>query len=134
MNYPQELVDRYAAFYRPKKRGSNAATKPLAIAAKILLQPDNLRMSNEELKIAIAAQTSKLMGQIHRSTAEGYWVSHGEKEREAIEEFARFFVDEFFLKGCRGRRDLLCGNKFALVSHSCEWILEGADYSLKANG
>ena len=127
MNYPAELVGRYAEFYRPRlKRGrptAAGAVKPLTIASKILLHPDNLRMQDDEIKLAIASETGKLMQQIHRSTAEGFWVLEGELERSAIEEFARFFVENFFREGCYGRRDLLSGNKFSLITHSCEWLI-----------
>jgi CRISPR-associated protein Csc3 len=82
-------------------------------------------MQSDELKTAISAECSKLMQQCHRGTAEGRYVTAGDSEREAIAEFSRFFVDDFFKAACFGRRDLLSGNKFALVEHSCEWIVKG---------
>lgn len=126
MNYPEELTSRMAAFYRSKKKGTDAVVRPLTIAAKILLSVENLRMSEDELKLAIASQNAELMSQIRSGQAKGLCVlAEGKEEREAIAEFARFFVDEFFLKACQGRRDLLTGNKFKLVKRSCEWITEG---------
>jgi CRISPR-associated protein Csc3 len=130
MNYSQELVDRYTAFYLPKKKkgtySSTGTVKPLKIAAKILLHGDNLTMSKDELKNSIAAECSKLMNQCRGNRAEGFCVSSGATEREAIAEFARFFVEDFFEVGCFGRRDLLSGNKFALMEHTCEWLIKGA--------
>jgi CRISPR-associated protein Csc3 len=136
MNFPNELVSRYARFYRPiRKKGrisSRAAVRPLEIASKILLHPDNTRMDSNELVLSIAAECFKLMQRIHSGTTEGLFVTNGEDEKKAIKEFSRFFVEEYFLKACHGRHDILSGNKFALVLHTCEFII--SDYKWGENG
>ena len=135
MNYPQEMVDLYAAFYRPRiRRGvitSANAVKPIDIAGKILLHPDNFDKDLDELKDSIAAENYKLMRQVHAGTSAGCSVLRGEAEKQAIRDFAVFFVDRFFLEGCYGRRDLLSGNKFALVKHTCEFLINDPKYRLK---
>jgi CRISPR type I-D-associated protein Csc3/Cas10d len=90
--------------------------------------------SPEELKDMISAQLMVLMRAIHSNNAEGRWVTAGDAEVKAIQEFSRFLVDEYFCKALRGDRAYLTGNKAALLEHTCEWLyrrMEDAEKAMK---
>jgi len=136
MNYCQELVDRYMVFYEPQsKKGkgysSTGCIKPLKIAIDILMK--NTRSSDEELEDMVAATLAKLMGQIHSNTAEGRWVTHGETEILAIQEFARFFVQEFWTKALNHDRARISGNKAAIHENTCEFLVRRRKDAERAN-
>lgn len=129
MNYCQELVDRYLRFYRPQwKQGkgftATGCTKPLTLAADILMK--NTQFSDEELESMIAASTCKLLAQVHSGSAEGRYMLSGNPEIEAIKEFARFFIQEFWKVPINRDRANLSGNKFALFQHTCEFLVREA--------
>ncbi|MFQ3618383.1 MAG: hypothetical protein SNJ57_15850 [Cyanobacteriota bacterium] len=79
-------------------------------------------MSDEELKDAIVASIMKLMAQIHSGTAEGRYVTSGSAEIEAVQEFARFFVYDYFRGALLGDRARISGNKLALLENTCEFL------------
>jgi len=124
MHYAKELLERYWAFYRAesKKGGftSQGCTKPVELAFQILIKETQL--SDEEMKDTIAARLSGLMKQIHLRTAEGYWVTSGQEERNLIREFSRFIVDEFFREGVNSDRARLVGQKYRLIVNTCEFL------------
>lgn len=123
-NHPKTLVQLYRAFYRAKpnkgKLSSRACTRPLKIALDLLIK--EYQATPLELKDFIAASLMKLMQQIHFSTAEGYAVTGGVAEIEAIKEFARYLVDDYFVGSLNSDRSRIVGNKGALLLHTCEFI------------
>jgi CRISPR-associated protein Csc3 len=139
MHYCQELVDRYLAFYEPQsKKGkgysSTGCIKPLKVAIEVLMK--NTRPSDEELESMIAATLLKLMSQIHNGTAEGRWVLHREEEVKAVQEFARFFIREFWQTGLNRDRARASGNKAALYENTCEFLVrckKDSDRAASAN-
>src|SRR6185503_1485398 len=134
MNYCQELLERYKAFYRAeyrKNKGFSAqgCVKPMDLATEILLK--NPHTSLEETQDMISARLSGLMSQIHKGTAEGRWVVSGQEEVEAIQEFARFFVFDFFVKGMNNDRANLAGNRHRLIINTCEFLYRRMEDALR---
>ncbi|MEG4455293.1 type I-D CRISPR-associated protein Cas10d/Csc3 [Microcoleus sp. N9_A1] len=125
LNHPQKLTDLYRRFYRANKRynpKANAVLKPIDITSKTILEADRC-FQNESLVLAVAAEVSKLMDRVHSSTAEGRWIfSKREEEREAILEFARYFVEEVFEKSFAGDRARLAGRQINLIRDTCEFL------------
>ncbi|MEG4865463.1 MULTISPECIES: type I-D CRISPR-associated protein Cas10d/Csc3 [unclassified Microcoleus] len=125
LNHPQKLTDLYRRFYRANKRynpKANAVLKPIDITSKTILEADR-SFQNESLVLAVAAEVSKLMDRVHSSTAEGRWIfSKREEEREAILEFARYFVEEVFEKSFAGDRARLAGRQINLIRDTCEFL------------
>ncbi|WP_445248421.1 type I-D CRISPR-associated protein Cas10d/Csc3 [Microcoleus sp. OTE_8_concoct_300] len=125
LNHPQKLTDLYRRFYRANKRynpKANAILKPIDIASKTILEADR-SFQCESLVLAVAAEVSKLMDRVHSSTAEGRWIfSNREKEREAVLEFARYFVEEVFEKSFAGDRARLAGRQINLIRDTCEFL------------
>lgn len=128
MNWCQELVDRYTAFYLPKYRqgkgySSRGCVKPFEVAQKILMQ--QTQVSNDELQDMISAQLIKLMDQVHAGTAEGRYVLQDRAEEKAvIVEFARFFIQEFWVKALNQDRARIAGNKLAMFENTCEFLVK----------
>ncbi len=122
LNHPQKLTELYRKFYRASKRynpKANAVLKPIDIAAKTILEADR----SFSLVVVVAAEVSKLMDRVHASTAEGRWIfSKREEEREAILEFARYFVEEVFEKSFAGDRARLAGRQINLIRDTCEFL------------
>ena len=125
LNHPQKLTDLYRRFYRANKRynpKANAVLKPIDIASKTILEVDPSFQGNALVSV-VAAEVSKLMDRVHSSTAEGRWLfSKREEEREAVLEFARYFVEEVFEKSFAGDRARLAGRQINLIRDTCEFL------------
>jgi len=126
LNHPKRLMQLYRQFYRANKRynpKANAVLKPIDIAADTILKADTTVFQGETLVMAVAAEVFKLMDRVHGSTAEGRWViSNREKERQAIVEFAHYFVVEVFDKALRCDRARLAGRQLNLIRDTCEFL------------
>src|SRR5919199_581661 len=99
LNHPKKLTELYRKFYRAKQRynsKANAVLKPIDIASKTILEADP-SFQGKALLPTVAAEVFKLMDRVHASTAEGRWMfKNREEEREAILDFAQYFVVEVF--------------------------------------
>ena len=127
LHHPKTLTELYREFYRANKQYSpkaNAVLKPIDVAADTILNADP-SFQGEALVHAVAAEVSKLMDRVHASTAEGRWIFNGkerDKERQAILEFARYFVEEVFEKSFAGDRGRLAGRQINLIRDTCEFL------------
>ncbi|HAX78361.1 MAG TPA: type I-D CRISPR-associated protein Cas10d/Csc3 [Cyanobacteria bacterium UBA11372] len=125
LNHPKKLTELYRLFYRANKRynpKANAVLKPIDIAAKTILEADK-SFQGEALVLAVAAEVFKLMDRVHASTAEGRWMfSKREEEREAILDFARYFVIEVFEGSFSCDRARLAGRQINLIRDTCEFL------------
>ncbi|MBE9052012.1 type I-D CRISPR-associated protein Cas10d/Csc3 [Nostocales cyanobacterium LEGE 11386] len=126
LNHPKMLTDLYRRFYRANKRynpKSNAVLKPIDIAAETILKAESSVFQGETLVAAVAAEVFKLMDRVHSSTAEGRWVmSRREEERQAVLDFASYFVQEVFEKSFAGDRARLAGRQLNLIRDTCEFL------------
>ncbi|WP_242040740.1 type I-D CRISPR-associated protein Cas10d/Csc3 [Coleofasciculus sp. FACHB-1120] len=125
LNHPKKLTELYRKFYRANKRynpKANAVLKPIDISAKTILEAD-LSFQGGVMVDMVAAEVSKLMDRVHASTAEGRWIfKKREEEREAILDFARYFVEEVFEKSFAGDRARLAGRQINLIRDTCEFL------------
>lgn len=125
LNHPKKLTELYRRFYRANKRynpKANAVLKPIDIASKTILEADS-SFQGEVMIDVVAAEVFKLMERVHASTAEGRWViSLREDEREAILNFARYFVVDVFQKSFAGDRARLAGRQINLIRDTCEFL------------
>jgi CRISPR-associated protein Csc3 len=126
LNHPQKLTELYRRFYRAGKRynpKSNAVLKPIDIAAETVLKAELTVFQGETLVAAVAAEVFKLMDRVHASTAEGRWVmSKREEERQAVLDFARYFVKDVFEGAFAGDRARLAGRQLNLIRDTCEFL------------
>ncbi|MBD2252860.1 type I-D CRISPR-associated protein Cas10d/Csc3 [Nostoc parmelioides] len=126
LNHPKNLTELYRRFYRANKRynpKSNAVLKPIDIAAETILKAESSVFHGETLVVGVAAEVFKLMDRVHASTAEGRWVmSKREEERQAVLDFAKYFVIEVFEKAFAGDRARLAGRQLNLIRDTCEFL------------
>lgn len=142
LNHPQKLTELYRRFYRAAKRynpKSNAILKPIDIAADTVLKAELSVFQGETLVAAVAAEVFKLMDRVHASTAEGRWIiSNREDERQAVLDFARYFVKDVFEGAFAGDRARLAGRQLNLIRDTCEFLYrleqDKENRALKAKG
>ncbi len=136
MNQLRELTQLYRRFYRAKSQYAkpNAVLKPIDEAADVILKVDKaLANDTESLTDVVAARLAKLMTNVRRRTAEGKptlvyiddkWkpALNSEEERQAIYEFAQFFVEELFEKTFKSDRARLAGTQLNLIRDTCDYL------------
>ncbi|MDB9459280.1 type I-D CRISPR-associated protein Cas10d/Csc3, partial [Dolichospermum circinale CS-545/17] len=91
---------------------------------------DSSVFDGETLIAAVSAKIFKLMERVDSSTAEGRWVfkrNQREEERQAILEFAEYFVEEVFEKSFASDRARLAGRQLNLIRDTCEFLYRLAD-------
>ncbi|MEM9905163.1 MAG: type I-D CRISPR-associated protein Cas10d/Csc3 [Cyanobacteria bacterium P01_D01_bin.44] len=136
MNQLRELTRLYRRFYRAKSPYAkpNAVLKPVDEAADVILKIDKALVTEEQALIdVVAARIAKLMTNVRRRTAEGKptllcidgkWkpALSLEEERQAIYEYATFFVRELFLETFKGDRARLAGTQLNLIRDTCDYL------------
>ena len=136
MNQLRELTRLYRRFYRSKSPYAkpNAVLKPIDEAADVILKADRALVADEQALIdVVAARIAKLMTNVRRRTAEGKptflcidgkWklALNLEEERQAIYEYATFFVESLFLGTFKGDRARLAGAQLNLIRDTCDYL------------
>lgn len=130
IHHPKKLTELYRKFYRAKStKGkptkANAILKPIDEAADVILKAEFSSCRGETLVDYVAARLFSLMNRVHNSTAEGRWVfknSERDQEREAILDFARYFVLQVFEGTFRSDRARLAGRQLNLIRDTCEFL------------
>jgi len=126
LNHPQKLTDLYRRFYRANKRynpKANAVLKPIDVAADVILKADLSMFQGETLTMTVAAEVFKLMDRVRGARAEGFTqMKNREEERQAILDFARYFVIDVFEQAFAGDRARLAGRQLNLLRDTCEFL------------
>lgn len=136
MNQLRQLTQLYRRFYRAKSRYAkpNAVLKPIDEAAAVILKIDKASVPcSESLVEAVGGRIARLMTNVGRGTAEGKptlvlvdgkWkrALTSEEERQAIYEFAQFFVQELFENTFKSDRARLAGTQLNLIRDTCDYI------------
>lgn len=139
IHHPKKLTELYRKFYRAKStKGkptkANAILKPVDEAADVILKAEMNWCHGEAMVDAVAAKLSGLMNRVHSSTAEGRWIfknSERDQEREAILDFARYFVFEVFEGTFKGDRARLAGRQLYLIRDTCEFLYRLEDDKIR---
>ena len=142
MNHPQKLTDLYRRFYRANKRynpKANAVLKPIDVAAEVILKADSTVFEGETLIAVVASEVFKLMDRVRASRAEGFnKLFDREEERQAILDFAHYFVVDVFEQAFAGDRARLAGRQLNLLRDTCEFLYrleqDKENRELKAKG
>jgi CRISPR-associated protein Csc3 len=147
VNELRELTRLYRVFYRAKHRfaKANAILKPIDEAADVILKIDKALITNSESQISkevlidvVASRLSKLMNNVRRRAAEGKptlaltdgkWqpALTSEEERQAVRDFAKYFVDIIFDGKFKCDRARLAGAQLNLIRDTCEYLYRLAD-------
>jgi hypothetical protein len=143
LNHPMNLTALYRKFYRADKQynpKANAVLKPIDIASKTILEADpsfqgqallpgfdetDVSFHGKALVALVAAEISKLMDRVHARTAEGRPVfkrNQREEERQAILDFASYFVEKVFEESFASDRARLAGRQINLIRDTCEFL------------
>lgn len=129
MNMIQDLVDKYARFYRASGKNSSAYTRlrPLNIAAKVILESQPNTAEND-LQLMIEGYLFSLVDGVLNNNNEGYIPSEVVKDKSqretVIQDFSQYFVKEVFQNYCRAERSLLRKN-INLIRHAAEaWYIK----------
>lgn len=136
MNQLRELTRLYRCFYRAKSQFAkpNAVLKPIDEAADVIIKADRALVDNtESLTDMVAAKLAKLMSNVRRRTAEGKptlalidgkWkpALTSEQERQAIYDFAKFFVEVIFTDIFKSDRARLAGTQLNLIRDTCDYL------------
>ncbi|WP_026731172.1 type I-D CRISPR-associated protein Cas10d/Csc3 [Fischerella sp. PCC 9605] len=147
VNQLRELTELYRRFYRAKSSyaKANAILKPIDEAADVLLKIDKAIASDaESLTDVVAARLSKLMNNVRRKAAEGKptltlvegkWkpALTPEEERQAVYDFAKYFVKEIFEGSFKSDRARLAGTQLNLIRDTCEYLYRLADDEERKN-
>jgi CRISPR-associated protein Csc3 len=108
--------------------------KPVDEAADVILKVDKaLTSDTESLTDVVAARLSKLMNNVRRNAAEGKptlalvdgkWrpALTPEIERQAIYDFAKFFIKEVFEGTFKSDRARLAGTQLNLIRDTCDYL------------
>ncbi len=132
LNHPLKLTELSRKFYRAGQRynpKSNAILKPLDEASQVVIKADP-SFQGDALVAAVAAKINKLMDRVHSNTAEGRWMfknQERDQEREAILDFARYFVVDVFEVSFASNRARLDGRQLNLLKDTCEFLYRLAD-------
>lgn len=141
VNQMRELTELYRRFYRAKSQyaKANAVLKPIDEAADVILKFDKALANNtESLTDIVAGRLSKLMNNVRRRAAEGKptlvcidgkWkpALTSEEERQAIYDFAKYFVEVIFEGSLKGDRARLAGTQLNLIRDTCDYLYRLAD-------
>lgn len=136
VNQLRELTRLYRCFYRAKSQYAkpNAVLKPIDEAADVILKVDKALVPDDQsLTDVVAARISKLMTNVRRRTAEGKptltlvdgkWkpALTVDEERQAVYDFAQFFVKNLFRETFKGDRARLAGVQLNLIRDTCDYL------------
>lgn len=136
VNQLRELTKLYRRFYRAKSAyaKANAVLKPIDEAADVVLKIDKCLANNSESLIdVVAARLAKLMNNVRRRAAEGKptlvfvdgkWkpALTSEEERQAIYDFAKYFVEVIFDDCFKSDRARLAGTQLNLIRDTCDYL------------
>ncbi|HAZ49125.1 MAG TPA: type I-D CRISPR-associated protein Cas10d/Csc3 [Cyanobacteria bacterium UBA11369] len=136
VNQLRELTQLYRRFYRAKSQyaKANAVLKPIDEAADVILKIDKAFASDtQSLTDVVAARLSKLMNNVRRKAAEGKptlafvdgkWkpALNSEEERQAIYDFAKYFVEVIFDGSLKSDRARLAGTQLNLIRDTCDYL------------
>jgi CRISPR type I-D-associated protein Csc3/Cas10d len=109
MGLIEELVDRYAAFYRAKGRAAYARLRPLSLAAEAVLDSPPV-LDRESLRLQVEGSILALLDRILNVSADG-WVPVEARplteRHRRVREFAEYFLGKVFEEYCDGDRATL---------------------------
>ncbi|MGB3758410.1 MAG: type I-D CRISPR-associated protein Cas10d/Csc3 [Rivularia sp. (in: cyanobacteria)] len=149
VNKLRELTRLYRKFYRAQTKGkppkANAILKPIDETADVILKIDKaVTADTESLIDVVAARLAKLMNNVRRKAAEGkptFAFVDGKwkpaltqvEERQAVYDFAKYFVKEIFEGSFKCDRARLAGTQLNLIRDTCEYLYRLADDEERQN-
>jgi len=128
MSHARKLTDMYRRFYRAKRRNANSILRPLSIAARTVLETDPRLFDREGM---VEAVYGELHSYVERGGKENLFYrprgSDATRRKQAMREFADYFVNQVFYEALRGDKSALRGKQLNLLKSACEVIYREAD-------
>ena len=125
MTHAQELTERYRRFYRARRPNSNSILRPIAIAARAILDADpRLFAGREALTEAVIGELTAFMARVQANSADGRLAvgSTHESREAAIRDFAGYFVSAIYYDALNSDASALRGKQLNLLKNACEVI------------
>lgn len=125
VNVPLKLVTLYRKFYRADSKynpSTFSVLKPLLTAKEVIKYTTFIK--TEELVAAVAGALEKDMRAVKTHAAKGFWVlSDDSEQREAIFNFARFFVEELYINSFKKDKSKFSSEKgIGLIEDTVECL------------
>lgn len=138
MSHARTLTELYRRFYRGSRWNSNSILRPIAVASKTLLTADKwLRDDPEALLEVVRGEMHSFVDRVAKRRADGFVPRievDGSKQIdiEAIDAFARYFVNDFFLQTLKGDLSALRGKQLNLLKSAVEVLYRDLDRQARA--
>ena len=105
----EDLVDKYASFYRARGRAAFGRLRPISLAADVVLDSPT-ELDRPSLQLQIEGRIFAMLDGVRDRVTEG-WIPKGawtDAERQPfVEEFARYFLVSIFDEYCHSDRAML---------------------------
>lgn len=128
MGHARQLVDLYRQFYRASRYNSNSILRPIAVAARTILNADLRLFDRPDLTDAVRGELAAFMDRAKTGRAEGRLApgSTAESREEAMRRFAEYFVGTIFYETFRQDVAALRGRQLNLLRSACEVLYQDA--------
>jgi CRISPR-associated protein Csc3 len=135
MSHARQLVDLYRQFYRASRYNSNSILRPMAIAARTILNADPRLFEREGLIEAVRGELAAFMERVRHNGADGRLSPRrmdespeqaARRREEAMQRFADYFVGTIFYDTFRGDVAALRGRQLNLLRSACEVVYQDA--------
>jgi CRISPR-associated protein Csc3 len=128
MSHARQLVDLYRQFYRASRYNSNSILRPIAVAARTILNADPRLFDRPDLTDAVRGELAAFMDRAKTGRAEGRLApgSTAESREEAMRRFAEYFVGTIFYETFRQDVAALRGRQLNLLRSACEVLYQDA--------
>ncbi|MBI5648970.1 MAG: type I-D CRISPR-associated protein Cas10d/Csc3 [Chloroflexi bacterium] len=124
MSHARELTRLYRGFYRADGFKSNAILKPIQVAAETILRADPRLFDRAGLQEALEGRLNALVENVLTDRAEGRMPAGSARESraEAVQQFARYFLEQVYFGALKGDTAALRGKQLNLLKNACESI------------
>ncbi len=128
MGHARQLVDLYRQFYRASRYNSNSILRPIAVAARTILNADLRLFDRPDLTDAVRGQLAAFMNRAKTDRAEGRLApgSTAESREEAMRRFAEYFVGTIFYETFHQDVAALRGRQLNILRSACEVVYQDA--------
>ena len=133
MSHARTLTTLYRRFYRGSRWNSNSILRPIAVASKTLLTADKwVRDDPEALLEVVRGEMHSFVDRVAKHRADGFVPRievNGVKQIDtaAIDAFATYFVNDFFLQTLQGDLSALRGKQLNLLKSAVEVLYRDLD-------
>ena len=129
MTRAEALTTKYRQFYRTRSFKTHAVVRPLTIAAEALLSADKSFWNEPEALVQVVQGRlyTRIRQLFREKLAYPPQGSTIEEQDKAMEDFARYFVEEVYGNAFRHDLAALSGKQLNLIKNACEVLYRVAE-------